>query len=209
LTLATGTWPGFVARVATPCTPSDLAQMIGDAWPAVVGGGASGGQVLACLAQILLETGTRMDPNRDGETTAEEQAPGFWNGNAGNVRGTYLGAWTSFRAGEGHGAGAVTLEPGPNNRFRSYLSATDDPTDPEVRRAAVELGVRDYLSLLARKYPRALMVAEQRDYRGFVHELHAGGYFTASETAYANAEDRLRHTVENLPQVVAFMEGVS
>lgn len=207
MTLATGTWPGFVARVATPCTPAELAQMIGDAWPAVVGGGASGGHVLACLAQILLETGTREDPNHDGTTTDEEQASGFWNGNAGNVRGTYLGAWTSFRAGEGHGANEVILQPGPNNRFRSYVSPTDDPTDPEVRTAAIERGVRDYLSLLDRKYPRALACAAQRDYRGFVHELHAGGYFTADETAYARAEDRLRFTVENLPQVVAFMEA--
>lgn len=205
--IPTGTWPGFVARVATPCTPDEIAQMIGDAWPAAVGGGAPGGCVLACLAQILLETGTRVDPNHDGTTTREEQAPGYWNGNCGNVRGTYQGQWTSFRAGEGHGAGAVTLEPGPNNRFRSYVGPEDDATDPAVLREACARGVRDYLSLLDRKYPRALAAAERRDYRGFVHELHVGGYFTADETAYGNAEDRLRHTVENLPTVIAFMEG--
>lgn len=200
--IPTGTWPGFVARVATPQTPETLAIMIGDAWPAVIGTEAPGGALLACLAQILLETGVR--ENVPG-------ALGYWNGNPGNVRGTYGpdGWWTSFEAGEGHGPTAVTLEPGPANRFRSYVGPDDDTSDPAVLRAACELGVRDYVSLLARKYPLALAAAERRDYVGFVHELHAGGYFTASETAYENAEERLRHTVENLPQVVAFMEGAT
>lgn len=194
------TWPGFVPCVATPQTPDVIAQMVADAWPAVIGGEAPGGCLLACLAQILLETGVRENgpPSR-----------GYHNGNPGNVRGTYNGAWTSFTAGEGHGPTAVTLEPGPANRFRSYLSATDDASDPDVLRAACDLGIRDYLSLLARKYPRALDAAERRDYQGFVHALHEGGYFTADETAYGNAEDRLRHSVENLPQVVAFMEGAT
>lgn len=199
--IATGTWPGFVACVETPATPEEIAQQIADAWPAVVGGECPGGCLLACLAQIMLETGTR--------EIAAQSVHGYHNGNCGNVRGTYNGAWTSFTAGEGYGADAVTLEPGPANRFLSYLAATDDPTDPETLRAARDLGVRDYLSLLARKYPAALAAAERRDYVAFVYWLHAGGYFTASETGYGAAEERLRKTVENLPLVAAFLEGAT
>ena len=201
----TGTWPGYVAPVPTPATPADTCGLIVDAWPAVIGTEVSHGELLAVLAQILLETGTREDPNHDGVTTEEEQAPGYWNGNAGNLRGTYAGQWTSFRAGEGYGKNEVILEPGPANRFRSYLGPEDDATDPDVLREARARGVRDMISLLSRKYPKALDRAREHDFAGYVHELRTGGYFTASETSYAKTEDRLRHTVENLPQVAAFL----
>lgn len=201
MTLKTGTWPGFVARVATPATPEEIARQLADAWPAVVGTEALGGELIACLAQILLETGTRQGPDE------AHQAPGYWNGNCGNVRGEYAGQWTSFTAGEGHGASAVTLPPGPMNRFRSYVGPEDDVTDPEVLRAARNRGVRDYIGLLARKYPRALERAAVRDYAGFVHALHEGGYFTAAEGSYAAAEARLRSTVETLPLVVAYLSA--
>lgn len=211
--IATGTWPGFVARVATPATPSEIAEDVAEGYEVEIGGEAPGGIVLAVTAQGLLETATREDPNHDGITTREEQAPGFWNGNLGNIRGTYLidgvACWTSFRAGEGHGAGAVTLEPGPANRFRSYIGPHADPTDPKVLRRARQRGARDMLALLQRRYPLALLAAERRDFRGYVHELHAKGYFTADETMYGNAEDRLRLTLEHLPQVAAYLKGAT
>jgi hypothetical protein len=93
------------------------------------------------------------------------------------------------------------------NRFRSYVGPEDDVTDPEVLRAARNRGVRDYIGLLARKYPRALERAAVRDYAGFVHALHEGGYFTAAEGSYAAAEARLRSTVETLPLVVAYLSA--
>lgn len=197
--LRTGTWPGFVARVATPATPADTCQIIVDAWPAVIGTEVTFGELVAVLAQIMVETGEREGPD------AEHQAHGYWNGNAGNLRGTFAGFWTSFRAGEGHGPNEVTLEPGPNNRFRSYIGPHDGH-DAASLRLARELGVRDMIGLLARKYPLALERAAVRDFAGYVHALHAGGYFTAAEGAYANAEERLRHTIEHLPQVAAFLE---
>lgn len=198
MTIPTGTWPGFVARVATPATPAEIAEQLADAWPAVAGCEITHGELLACLAQILLETGTRMD----------HPGAGYWNGNCGNVRGDYAGWWTSFVAGEGHGASAVTLEPGPGNRFRSYLGANDNAADPDVCARARSLGVRDYVGLLLRKYPAALERARAEDFAGFVHALHASGYFTAAEGAYARAEDLLRHSVENLPIVAAYLRDV-
>lgn len=196
----TGTWPDFVARVATPAIPAETAQQLSDAWPAVVGTEASHGELLACLSQIMLETAERQGPDE------AHQALGYFNGNCGNLRGTYNGWWTSFRAGEGYGPNQVILEPGPTNRFRSYIGPGEDATDPDVLQRARALGVRDYLDLLARKYPAALAAAAREDYVGFVHALHAGGYFTANESAYGAAEERLRHTVENLPLVAAFLE---
>lgn len=200
--IATGTWPGFVARVATPSTPAEIAAQLADAWPVVVGVEVSGGELLACLAQILLETGTREGLD------AQHQAPGYWNGNAGNLRGEYAWQWTSFAAGEGHGKDAVTLAPGPANRFRSYVGPEDDAGDPDVLARARMLGVRDYVSLLVHRYPAALAAARARDFAGYVHALHVGGYFTAAEGAYASAEDRLRRTVESLPQVAAYLADV-
>jgi len=204
--LRTGQWPGFVARVATPALPSETISDVAEGYEVTIGGEAPGGVVLAVSTQILLETGTREDPNHDGVTTREEQAPGYWNGNGGNIRGTYgAGWWTSFTAGEGHGASAVTLQPGPNNRFRSYVGPNEDPTNPEVQRRARRLGIDDMLSLLARKYSKALERAAARDYHGYVQALHDGGYFTADTGAYDRAEERLRHTIENLPQLAAFL----
>lgn len=202
----TGTWPGFVARVATPATPEDTCGLIVDAWPAVVGVEVTYGELVAVLAQVMVETATREDPNHDGVTTADEQAAGYWNGNAGNIRGTFNGWWTSFRAGEGYGPNEVILEPGPNNRFRSYLRPDDDVTDPKVLGRARELGLRDMIGLLVRRYSLALEHAANRDFAGYVRALRIGGWFTAAETAYLNAEDRLRHTIEYLPQAAAFVE---
>lgn len=210
MTPATGTWPGFVARVATPATPEQIAEQLAEGYEATIGGEVSSGELEAVLAQGLLETGTRVDPNHDGVTTAEEQAPGYWNGNLGNIRGTYgaPGWWTSFRAGEGHGAGQIILEPGPMNRFRSYLGP-DESTDDDILRRVRRRGVDDLWRLLSRdRYAPALVAARAGDFHGYVVALHNGGYFTADVTAYGNAEDRLRRTIENLPLVAAYVRGI-
>lgn len=200
MALKTGTWPGFIARTFTPAIPSDTLQLLADAWPAVVGTEASRGELLACLAQIMLETGERQSFDQD------HQAFGYWNGNCGNLRGEYASQWTSFNAGEGYGKNQILLPPGPNNRFRSYLGVEDDVEDPDVLRHARMLGIRDYLSLLNRKYPKALEKAALADYTGFVHELHVGGYFTANESAYASAEEKLRYSIATLPLLAAFLK---
>ena len=210
MSIPTGHWPGFVARVATPATPEQLAADIAEGWQVVVGGEIPGGCLLACLAQIMLETGTRqVDRDKDGDIDEADQAAGFWNGNAGNVRGTYehegQRIWTSFRAGEGFGANEVMLEPGPANRFRSYVGPKEDATDPDVRRTAIRRGVRDFLSLLARKYRPALDAAEKRDYHGYVVALARGGYFTANPEVYARTEAKLMATVEQLEIVRAHL----
>lgn len=208
---ATGMWPGFVARTATHAPPALFADELVEGWLVVVGGPIPGGVLLAALAQILLESGTRqIDRDHDGDVDADDQVDGCWNGNCGNIRGTYTiddtACWTSFRAGEGYGANQIFLEPGPGNKFRSYIGQRENPHDPVVQRRAIRRGVRDFLSLLTRKYARAIERAAIHDYAGYVHELHSGGYFTASETAYYKTEDALRRTVEQLPQVAAFLK---
>lgn len=210
MTPKTGHWPGFVARVATPATPTELADHLASGWPAIIGGEIPGGCLVACLSQIMLETGTRqIDRDKDGDIDKDDQAPGFWNGNAGNVRGSYelygVRCWTSFRAGEGFGANEVILEPGPLNKFRSYIGPREDPTDPAVLRLAIERGVRDFLSLLFRKYAPALDAAERKDYHAYVIALHRGGYFTANPSVYSKTEAKLQATIDELPQVAAFL----
>lgn len=212
MSLATGTWPGFVARVATPATPAEIAACVAEGHEAVIGGEAPGGVVLAVTGQILVETGTREDPNHDGVTTELEQAPGYWNGNAGNIRGTYgaPGWWTSFRAGEGYGPNQVILQPGPANRFASYVGPNEDITDPAVLARVRRRGIDAMFGLLSRpRYAAALDAAARGDFRGYVHLLHAGGYFTANETAYGNAEERLEHTVITLPQMAAYLKDAT
>lgn len=62
-------------------------------------------------------------------------------------------------------------------RFRAYGSA--------------EEGARDYVSLLARRYPDAVSAAEQGDAAGFVRGLKARGYFTDNEAAYSKSVQSL------------------
>lgn len=59
------------------------------------------------------------------------------------------------------------------DRFRAYHDAKQ--------------GAEDYLSLLIRKYPRAVDAAQRGDVTDFVSALKIGGYFTGSEAAYARS----------------------
>lgn len=59
------------------------------------------------------------------------------------------------------------------DRFRAYPNA--------------QAGARDYVDLLARRYPGALDRARQGDAEGFVRALARGGYFTSEPQAYLHA----------------------
>jgi hypothetical protein len=90
--------------------------------------------------------------------------------NFGNVKGTgptgrALLTWT----GEGWGETARRVQ----DRFRVY----DTPAD----------GARDYLDLLARRYPEGLAAARDGDAHRFGRELHRGGYFTAEPNQYSRS----------------------
>jgi mannosyl-glycoprotein endo-beta-N-acetylglucosaminidase len=89
------------------------------------------------------------------------------NFNFGGLKGTGpsgLSATCSTR--EGWGDSEVRV----NAHFRAYGTA--------------EEGARDYVSLLARRYPDAVRAAEQGDAKGFVTALKAKGYFTDNEATY-------------------------
>jgi hypothetical protein len=96
------------------------------------------------------------------------------NFNFGGLKGTGpsgLSATCSTR--EGFGDGEVRV----NARFRAYGTA--------------EEGARDYVSLLARRYPDAVNAAEQGDAKGFVTALKANGYFTDNEATYLRSVQSL------------------
>ena len=76
---------------------------------------------------------------------------------------------------EGHGAN----EHRERARFRAYDTAAD--------------GARDYLDLLATRFPGALRAAGEGSPDRFVGELRRGGYFTADPTKYRDAVKGLTH----------------
>ena len=79
-----------------------------------------------------------------------------------------------LRTVEGHGAGRREI----SARFRAYDSA--------------QAGARDYVHLLASRYPAALAAAAAGNAPAFVQALAHGGYFTADPVAYAaGLEQRL------------------
>ena len=67
-------------------------------------------------------------------------------------------------------------------RFRVYDSA--------------EAGARDYLHLLATRYPAALEAAREGSAAGFTQALAHGGYFTADPVAYAAGLEQRLHALE-------------
>lgn len=96
------------------------------------------------------------------------------NYNFGGIKGTGpSGLSAAYTTREGWGESATRGVA----RFRAYGSA--------------EEGARDYVSLLARRYPEAVQAAEQGDAAGFVHALKAGGYFTDNEAAYSKSVQSL------------------
>lgn len=67
-------------------------------------------------------------------------------------------------------------------------------------------GASAYLSLLERKYPKAIGAAMLGDLDGFVHSLKQGGYFTANEDLYDKAERSEAAWLEGLPAMRAWLE---
>lgn len=92
------------------------------------------------------------------------------NFNFGGIKGMGpTGASTVYRTREGSGSSEIQLR----DAFRAYDSA--------------EQGATDYLSLLSRRYPEALLAAEREDATGFVQALKARGYFTGDEVSYSKS----------------------
>jgi hypothetical protein len=97
------------------------------------------------------------------ETDCGRSMPGH---NFGGIKAARSAAGASFRTVEGYGAARREV----TARFRVYDSA--------------ELGARDYVRLLASRYPAALAAARDGNTSGFSHALAAGGYYTADPRAY-------------------------
>jgi hypothetical protein len=96
------------------------------------------------------------------------------NYNFGGLKGTGpSGLSTACSTREGWGDSQVRVV----DRFRAYGSAQE--------------GARDYVGLLARRYPDAVRAAENGDAQGFVQALKARGYFTDNEATYTKSVQSL------------------
>lgn len=101
----------------------------------------------------------------------------MYNYNFGGIKGAGpTGMTASARTREGHGDNERVI----HDRFRAYSTARE--------------GARDYLGLLARRYPDALSQASTGDAASFVDALHRGGYFTGSKEAYTRSIAQLSHS---------------
>jgi Mannosyl-glycoprotein endo-beta-N-acetylglucosaminidase len=107
---------------------------------------------------------------------AHETANGrrMYNYNFGGIKGRAPdGAMAVYRTHERVGGRSVAIRDG----FRAYRS--------------IEEGAKDYVSLLARRYPKAIDAAADGGPRAFAVELHRGRYFTDSPASYARNLERL------------------
>ncbi len=96
------------------------------------------------------------------------------NFNFGGIKGAGpAGLTAQLETREGWGANAQRI----TANFRAYSTATE--------------GAEDFISLLARRYPKALEAAKAGDADGFVKHLHAGGYFTDNPAAYGRSVSSL------------------
>jgi hypothetical protein len=94
----------------------------------------------------------------------------MYNHNFGGIKGRGSSGLSCLReAHEGWGSQTTAS----TDRFRAYRSASE--------------GAEDYVSLLLRKYPSAIDAARSGDVLQFVKALRHAGYFTGSESAYAQS----------------------
>ncbi len=92
------------------------------------------------------------------------------NYNFGGIKGTSpSGLSASYGTKEGWGASEVHT----TDTFRAYRTPAE--------------GAKDYVSLLAHRFPKAVEAAKAGDPGGFVSALKERGYFTGNETAYRNS----------------------
>ena len=112
-----------------------------------------------------------------------------WNWNFGNLRGS-------------GDAGSVAIPGATEVENRVEVQRPDGFAAYSGRIA----GARAYLSLLERKYQKAIGAAMLGDLDGFVHSLKAGGYFTANEDLYHRAERSEAAWLEGLPAMRAWLE---
>ena len=161
---------GYVPPQRTPMSVDEAIDVFASAYRTLFSRKPSAETLAILVAQCALETGNWKS---------------CWNHNQGNIRGTFFGAWTSFKAGEIIDGKEVILEPGANNKFRAYPSAIE--------------GVQDYMRFLGidttpdngkpNRYEKAWAAAEAGDLRAFVFALHAAGYFTADPKRYYDGAD--------------------
>ncbi len=113
--------------------------------------------------------------------TARGQA--MYGNNFGGIKATAGSPGASFTTTEGFGAGRRRVV----ERFRTY--------------ATPEEGARDYVGLLARRYPDAFEACGRGDVRGFAEGLSRAGYFTAHPETYRRGLERLaeEHARGKLP----------
>jgi flagellum-specific peptidoglycan hydrolase FlgJ len=94
--------------------------------------------------------------------------------NFGNVKGrSPAGHSAELETSEGYGAHAERV----TARFRTYASADE--------------GARDYLEVLAERFPRSFEAVARGDLGAFASELRREGYFTAEPGAYARGVESL------------------
>jgi hypothetical protein len=128
--------------------------------------------------------------------TARGQA--MYGNNFGGIKARRGVPGASFATSEGFGPSRRQVV----DRFRTY--------------ATPEEGARDYVSLLARRYPDAFEAAQRGDLGGFADGLARAGYFTARPETYRRGLERLaqEHATGELaaiqapPVVQLLAEGV-
>ena len=97
----------------------------------------------------------------------------MYGNNFGGIKAGARGPSALLRTTEGYGSDARRVR----DRFRTY--------------ATPEEGARDYVGLLARRYPEAFTALQNGDVERFAAGLHHGRYFTAHPDSYRCALRRL------------------
>lgn len=167
----------------TPITKSQAIEALWKGWLAYFGGVPTPGCIQIVCAQWAIETGW---------------GKSMWNYNMGNAKSREGDGFdyqffacnellkTSYaqalQKADPKGARIQSVRsdgfawiwfypPHPASRFRAFHSA--------------EEGAADHISLLARRFPTAIVSAMQGDARGYAHQLKVCGYYTADESQYA------------------------
>lgn len=155
--------PVIVPRVSTPVPSIDVVPALRDGHRHVFGEPLSGMKLRMAYAQLVVEHGF-ISPTDRGLRAVHTY-------NLGNVmtgRG-YMGPWFEMTALERDKYGRMVPR---KSQWRAAADAAE--------------GAALYWGMLQRHFGKALAVMDDGDPASFAHELKNGGYYTATEGAYAD-----------------------
>lgn len=168
---------------ATPMTPEQVFIALGAAWQMLTGTQPDRRMIHIFHAQSAVETGHWKSVNNFNLGGIKKHDPCDWTYYATSEDYKSEAAANAVLASSKPGAEVTLVKKGPNGirlKFSGKQRTTCFASWEDL-----DAGARGYVSLLLRRFPKAIEKAKVGDAKGYVAELKKAKYFTGPEAEYA------------------------